>query len=30
VWQGDQGFLPKDEVKRQIEIFGKELLPRYK
>ncbi len=30
VWQGDQGFLPKDEVKRQIEIFGKHLLPRYK
>ncbi len=30
VWQGDQGFLPKDEVKRQIETFGKELLLRYK
>ena len=30
VWQGDQGFLPKDEVKRQIETFGKHLLPRYK
>jgi alkanesulfonate monooxygenase SsuD/methylene tetrahydromethanopterin reductase-like flavin-dependent oxidoreductase (luciferase family) len=30
VWQGDQGFLPKDEVKRQIENFGKHLLPRYK
>ena len=30
VWQGDQGFLPLDEVKRQVEIFGKELLPRYK
>lgn len=30
VWQGDQGFLPIDEVKRQVEIFGKELLPRYK
>jgi hypothetical protein len=30
VWQGDQGFLPKDEVKRQIELFGKEILPRYK
>jgi alkanesulfonate monooxygenase SsuD/methylene tetrahydromethanopterin reductase-like flavin-dependent oxidoreductase (luciferase family) len=29
VWQGDQGFLPKDEVKRQIELFGKKLLPRY-
>jgi len=23
VWQGDQEFLPKDEVKRQIELFGK-------
>ena len=30
VWQGDQGFLPKDEVKRQIELFGKKILPRYK
>jgi alkanesulfonate monooxygenase SsuD/methylene tetrahydromethanopterin reductase-like flavin-dependent oxidoreductase (luciferase family) len=30
VWQGDQGFLPKDVVKRQIETFGKHLLPRYK
>lgn len=30
VWQGDQGFLPKDVVKKQIEIFGKEILPRYK
>jgi alkanesulfonate monooxygenase SsuD/methylene tetrahydromethanopterin reductase-like flavin-dependent oxidoreductase (luciferase family) len=30
VWQGDQGFLRVDEVKRQLEIFGKELLPRYK
>jgi alkanesulfonate monooxygenase SsuD/methylene tetrahydromethanopterin reductase-like flavin-dependent oxidoreductase (luciferase family) len=30
VWQGDQGFLPKDQVMRQIETFGKELLPRYK
>jgi alkanesulfonate monooxygenase SsuD/methylene tetrahydromethanopterin reductase-like flavin-dependent oxidoreductase (luciferase family) len=29
VWQGDQGFLPKDEVKRQIELFGKKILPRY-
>jgi len=28
-WQGDQGFLPKDEVKRQIELFGKKILPRY-
>ena len=30
VWQGDQGFLPVDEVKRQVETFGKHLLPRYK
>jgi hypothetical protein len=28
-WQGDHGFLPKDEVKRQLELFGKKLLPRY-
>ena len=30
VWQGDQGVLPLAEAKRQVEIFGKELLPRYK
>ncbi|HXR35866.1 MAG TPA: LLM class flavin-dependent oxidoreductase, partial [Candidatus Binataceae bacterium] len=30
VWQGDQGFLPKEEVKRQIVTFGKEVMPRYK
>jgi alkanesulfonate monooxygenase SsuD/methylene tetrahydromethanopterin reductase-like flavin-dependent oxidoreductase (luciferase family) len=30
VWQGDQGLLPLDVVKRQIETFGKELIPRYK
>jgi alkanesulfonate monooxygenase SsuD/methylene tetrahydromethanopterin reductase-like flavin-dependent oxidoreductase (luciferase family) len=30
VWQGDQGLLPLDEIKRQIETFGKELLPRYR
>jgi alkanesulfonate monooxygenase SsuD/methylene tetrahydromethanopterin reductase-like flavin-dependent oxidoreductase (luciferase family) len=30
VWQGDQGFLDKDVVKRQLETFGKEILPRYK
>ena len=30
VWQGDQGLLPIAEVRRQIETFGKELLPRYK
>ena len=26
--RASQGFLPKDEVKRQIETFGKHLLPR--
>ena len=30
VWQGDQGFLPLDEVKRQVEIYGKHVLPRYR
>jgi alkanesulfonate monooxygenase SsuD/methylene tetrahydromethanopterin reductase-like flavin-dependent oxidoreductase (luciferase family) len=30
VWQGDQGLLPKDEVKRQIETYGKEMVPRYR
>ena len=30
VWQGDQGFLPKEEVKRQIVTFGREVIPRYK
>jgi len=30
VWQGDQGLLPLETVKRQIERFGKELIPRYK
>jgi alkanesulfonate monooxygenase SsuD/methylene tetrahydromethanopterin reductase-like flavin-dependent oxidoreductase (luciferase family) len=30
VWQGDQGLLPKAEARRQVEVFGKELLPRYK
>jgi len=30
VWQADQGFLPIDKVKRQLEIFGKEVVPRYK
>ncbi len=30
VWQGDQGFLPKEEVKQQIVRFGKEVLPRYR
>ncbi len=30
IWQGDQGFLPVDEVKHQVDTFGKRLLPRYK
>jgi alkanesulfonate monooxygenase SsuD/methylene tetrahydromethanopterin reductase-like flavin-dependent oxidoreductase (luciferase family) len=30
VWQADQGLLPKDDVKRQLEIMGKEIIPRYK
>jgi alkanesulfonate monooxygenase SsuD/methylene tetrahydromethanopterin reductase-like flavin-dependent oxidoreductase (luciferase family) len=30
VWQGDQGLLPLDTVKRQIEKFGKEVIPRYR
>jgi hypothetical protein len=29
VWQGDQGFMPKDEVRKQIELFGKKVLPHY-
>ncbi len=28
-WQGDQGFLPKDDVKRQLELFGNKVLPHY-
>jgi alkanesulfonate monooxygenase SsuD/methylene tetrahydromethanopterin reductase-like flavin-dependent oxidoreductase (luciferase family) len=30
VWQGDQGLLPKDEVKKQMVTFGKEVIPRYR
>jgi alkanesulfonate monooxygenase SsuD/methylene tetrahydromethanopterin reductase-like flavin-dependent oxidoreductase (luciferase family) len=30
VWQGDQGLLPLEAVKRQLETFGKEVIPRYK
>src|SRR5271154_3790200 len=30
VWQGDQGLLPKAEVRKQIETFGREVMPRYK
>jgi hypothetical protein len=30
VWQGDQGLLPIADVKRQVETFGKEMVPRYR
>jgi len=29
VWQGDQGFYPKDAIRKQIELFGKKVLPHY-
>ena len=29
VWQGDQGLIPVDEVKRQVATFGKEIIPRF-
>jgi hypothetical protein len=29
VWQGDQGLLPIDEVKRQIELFSTKVIPHY-
>ena len=29
ILEGDQGFIPIEEVKRQIITFGKEVLPRY-
>ena len=29
VWQGDQGLLPLDEVKRNIRKIGEEILPHY-
>jgi alkanesulfonate monooxygenase SsuD/methylene tetrahydromethanopterin reductase-like flavin-dependent oxidoreductase (luciferase family) len=29
VWQGDQGLLPKEVVREQIELFGKHVIPRY-
>ncbi len=29
IWQGDQGLLPFDEVKRMVEKVGKEVLPHY-
>lgn len=30
IWQGDQGYLPLDEVRRQLERFGREVMPHYK
>ncbi|NNL86388.1 MAG: LLM class flavin-dependent oxidoreductase [Myxococcales bacterium] len=29
IWQGDQGLLPIEEVKRMVEKVGKEVLPHY-
>jgi alkanesulfonate monooxygenase SsuD/methylene tetrahydromethanopterin reductase-like flavin-dependent oxidoreductase (luciferase family) len=29
IWQSDQGYLPLDEVKRQLELFGTQVLPHY-
>ena len=29
IWQGDQGYLPLDEVKRQLELFGTQVMPHY-
>lgn len=29
IWQGDQGYLPIDDVRRQIEWFGREIMPHY-
>lgn len=29
IWQGDQGYLPLDDVKRMIERFGREVMPYY-
>lgn len=29
IWQGDQGLLPFEDVKRQVERIGKEVLPHY-
>ena len=29
IWQGDQGYLPLDEVRRQLERFGREVMPHY-
>lgn len=30
IWQGDQGLLPIEEVKRMVEKIGKEVLPHYR
>jgi alkanesulfonate monooxygenase SsuD/methylene tetrahydromethanopterin reductase-like flavin-dependent oxidoreductase (luciferase family) len=30
IWQGDQGYLPLDDVKRMLERFGNEVMPHYK
>ena len=29
IWQGDQGYLPLDEVKRMLERFAREVMPHY-
>ena len=29
IWQSDQGYLPLDDMKRQLERFGKNILPHY-
>lgn len=30
IWQGDQGYLPLDEVKRQMEMFATQVMPYYR
>jgi alkanesulfonate monooxygenase SsuD/methylene tetrahydromethanopterin reductase-like flavin-dependent oxidoreductase (luciferase family) len=30
MWQGDQGLIPFEDVMRQLETFGREVLPHYK
>lgn len=30
IWQGDQGYLPIDDVKRMLERFGREVMPHYR
>ncbi len=29
IWQGDQGYLPLEDVRRMLERFGEEILPHY-